>query len=57
LRSAVEVFAEIWYGLRVATIADDDTMRAQARAVRRVLTREPATPVGVASAGTAGAGA
>jgi hypothetical protein len=37
LRAAVDVFSEIWYGLRPATRTDDDAMRAHAEAVRQTV--------------------
>jgi hypothetical protein len=41
MRAAVDVFSHIWYGLRPATIEDDQAMRAHAAAVGQVA-REPA---------------
>ena len=37
LRGAADVFSEIWYGLRPATLDDDIAMRAHAKAVKQVL--------------------
>ncbi len=37
LTSAVDVFSEIWYGLRPATAADDTALRGQADAIAAIL--------------------
>jgi hypothetical protein len=41
MRSAVDIFSDIWYGLRPATVEDDQAMRTHAAAVGQVA-REPA---------------
>ncbi len=47
LRGAVDVFSEIWYGLRPARIEDDAAMRTHAGAIKEII----AEPVGVPGGG------
>lgn len=44
LDAAAAVFSEIWYGLRPATVADDEAMRAYAAAVAAVVADVPPAP-------------
>jgi len=47
LRGAVDVFSEIWYGLRRARVEDDTAMRAHASDIKEII----AEPVGVSGSG------
>jgi uncharacterized protein DUF4129 len=47
LTAAVDVFSEIWYGLRPATAADDTAMRGHAKEISAILA--VAVPVGTPS--------